>query len=136
MSCSATARRADALPLTFGKNNLPLLLAIWRCKRGPGLLIPSDQGAQFTSRQWVAFLREHNLEHSMSRRSNCHDNSVAESFFQPWKQEKVRRRKYGTREEARRDEFEYIELFYNPKRKHTNNGMLSPLTSKNDSENS
>ena len=63
----------------------------------------------------------------MSRRGNCHDNAVAESFFQLLKREKVRRRKYRTREEARRDVFEYIELFYNPNRKHTNNGMLSPV---------
>ena len=63
----------------------------------------------------------------MSRRGNCHDNAVAESFFQLLKREKVRRRKYRTREEARRDVFVYIELFYNPKRKHTNNGMLSPV---------
>lgn len=104
-----------------------LLMAIWRRKPGPSLLIHSDQGAQFTSREWAAFLREHNLEHSMSRRGNCHDNAVAESFFQLLKREKVRRRKYRTREEARRDVFEYIELFYNPKRKHTNNGMLSPV---------
>ena len=104
-----------------------LLMAIWRRKPKPGLLIHSDQGAQFTSREWAAFLREHGLEHSMSRRGNCHDNAVAESFFQLLKREKVRRRKYRTREEARRDVFEYIELFYNPKRKHTNNGMLSPV---------
>jgi len=104
-----------------------LLMAIWRRKPASGLLIHSDQGAQFTSREWAAFLREHNLEHSMSRRGNCHDNAVAESFFQLLKREKVRRRKYKTREEARRDIFEYIELFYNPKRKHTNNGLLSPI---------
>jgi putative transposase len=104
-----------------------LLMAIWRRKPKPGLLIYSDQGAQFTSREWIAFLREHHLEHSMSRRGNCQDNAVPESFFQLLKREKVRRRKYRTREEARRDVFEYIELFYIPKRKHTNNGMLSPV---------
>jgi putative transposase len=108
-----------------------LLMAIWRRKPGPGLLIHSDQGAQFTSREWATFLREHNLEHSMSRRGNCHDNAVAESFFQLLKREKIRRRKYLTREQARRDVFEYIELFYNPKRKHTNNGMLSPVDYEN-----
>lgn len=104
-----------------------LLMAIWRRKPAPGLLIHSDQGAQFTSREWAAFLREHHLEHSMSRRGNCHDNAVAESFFQLLKREKIRRHKYKTRDQARRDVFEYIELFYNPKRKHTNNGMLSPV---------
>ncbi|PSL17601.1 integrase-like protein [Shimia abyssi] len=51
---------------------------------------------------------------------------MAESFFQLLKRERIRRRIYPTREDARRDVFEYIELFYNPKRKHTNNGMLSP----------
>ena len=60
-----------------------------------------------------------------SRRGNCHDNAIAESFFQLLKREKVRRRKYRTREEVRREVFEYIELSYNPKRKQTNNGMLS-----------
>ncbi len=50
-----------------------LLMAIWRRKPDPGLLVHSDQGAQFTSREWVAFLREHGLEHSMSRRGNCHE---------------------------------------------------------------
>ncbi|MFY0679754.1 MAG: IS3 family transposase [Thalassovita sp.] len=104
-----------------------LLMAIWRRKPRPGLLIHSNQGAQFTSREWAAFLREHNREHSISRRGNCHDNAVAESFFQLLKREKVWRRKYRTREEAPRDVFEYIELFYHPKRKHTNNGMLSPV---------
>ena len=83
-----------------------LLMAIWRRKPRPGLLIRSDQGAQFTSREWAACLREHQLEHSMSRRGNCHDNAVAERFFQLLKREKVRRRKYRTREEARRDVFE------------------------------
>ncbi len=63
----------------------------------------------------------------MSRRGNCHDNAVAESFFQFLKREKIRRRTYRTREDARSDVFEYIELFYNPKRKHTTNGMLSPV---------
>lgn len=73
------------------------------------------------------FLRQHNLEASMSRRGNCHDNAVAESFFQLLKRERIRRKTYTTREDARVDVFEYIEMFYNPKRKHTNNGMLSPV---------
>ena len=103
-----------------------LLMAIWRRKPEPGLLIHSDQGTQYTSREWAAFLRGHKLEHSMSRRGNCHDNAVAESFFQLLKREKIRRKTYRRREDARRDVFEYIELFYNPKRKHTNNGLLSP----------
>ena len=63
----------------------------------------------------------------MSRCGNCHDNAVAESFFQLLKRERIRRSTYPTRDAARRDVFEYIELFYNPKRKHANNGMLSPV---------
>lgn len=108
-----------------------LLSAIWKRKPAPGLLIHSDQGTQYTSREWAAFLREHGLQHSMSRRGNCHDNAVAESFFQLLKREKIRRQTYRTREDARRDVFEYIEMFYNPKRKHTNNGMLSPIDFEN-----
>jgi len=63
----------------------------------------------------------------MSRRGNCHDNAVAESFFQFLKRERIRRRTYFTRDAARQDVFDYIEMFYNPNRKHTNNGMLSPF---------
>jgi putative transposase len=58
---------------------------------------------------------------------NCHDNAVAESFFNLLKRERVRRRTYKTRAEARQDVFDYIEMFYNPVRKHATNGMLSPV---------
>ena len=91
------------------------------------VLIHSDQGSQFTSIDWAAFLKQHNLEHSMSRRGNCHDNAVAESFFNLLKRERIRRRVYKTRADARGDVFDYIEFFYNPKRKHARNGMLSPV---------
>ena len=104
-----------------------LLVAVWRRKPKARVMIHSDQGSQFTSREWQVFLAQHNLEPSMSRRGNCHDNAVAESFFQLLKRERIRRRTYMTREDARQDVFEYIEMFYNPKRKHTNNGMLSPV---------
>jgi len=103
-----------------------LLMAVWRRKPKGKVLIHSDQGSQFTSMDWAAFLRAHNLEHSMSRRGNCHDNAVAESFFNLLKRERIRRRSYRTREDARQDVFDYIEMFYNPKRKHARNGMLSP----------
>ena len=104
-----------------------LLMAVWRRKPTARVLLHSDQGSQFTSSEWQTFLSQHDLEPSMSRRGNCHDNAVAESFFQLLKRERVRRQTYLTRDAARRDVFEYIELFYNPKRKHTNNGMLSPV---------
>ena len=104
-----------------------LLMAVWRRKPKSKVLIHSDQGSQFTSMDWASFLKHHNLEHSMSRRGNCHDNAVAESFFNLLKRERIRRRTYGTRAEARRDVFDYIEMFYNPTRKHVRNGMLSPV---------
>ena len=104
-----------------------LLVAVWRRKPKAKVMIHSDQGSQFTSREWQVFLGQHNLEASMSRRGNCHDNAVAESFFQLLKRERIRRRTYLTREAARQDVFDYIEMFYNPKRKHTNNGMLTPV---------
>ena len=63
----------------------------------------------------------------MSRRGNCHDNAVAESFFQLLKRERIRRKVYGTREQARQDIFDYIEMFYNPRRRHGYNDQLSPV---------
>ena len=103
-----------------------LLMAVWRRKPKGKVLIHSDQGSQFTSIDWASFLKQHNLEHSMSRRGNCHDNAVAESFFNLLKRERIRRNTYQTREQARQDVFDYIEMFYNPQRKHVRNGMLSP----------
>lgn len=61
----------------------------------------------------------------MSRRGNCRDSAVAESFFHLLKRERIRRQTYLTRDAARQDVFDYIEMFYNPTRKHSNNGMLS-----------
>ena len=104
-----------------------LLAAVWWRKPKHKVMIHSDQGSQFTGGEWQSFLAKHNLVASMSRRGNCHDNAVAESFFQLLKQERIRRRTYLTRDTARRNVFEYIEMFYNTTRKHTNNGMLSPV---------
>lgn len=103
-----------------------LIAAVWKRKPAQQVLVHSDQGSQYTSGDWQSFLRDHNLVCSMSRRGNCHDNAVAESFFGLLKRERIRRKIYQTRDDARRDIFEYIELFYNSKRKHSNNGMLSP----------
>ena len=104
-----------------------LLMAVWRRKPKSKVIIHSDQGSQFTSLEWQAFLKTHHLEASRSRRGNCYDNAVAESFFHLLKSERIRRKTYATREDARQDVFDYIELFYNPKRKHGKNGMLSPV---------
>ena len=102
-----------------------LLMAVWRRKPTNKVIVHSDQGSQFTSQEWREFLTDHNLEASMSRRGNCYDNAVAESFFHLLKTERIRRKIYKTRKDARQDVFDYIELFYNPKRRHANNGMFS-----------
>ena len=104
-----------------------LLMAVWRRKPISKVIVHSDQGSQFTSYEWQSFLQTHNLEASMSRRGNCYDNAVAESFFQLLKRERIRRKTYSTRKQARADVFDYIEFFCNPKRKHGNNGLLSPI---------
>lgn len=104
-----------------------LLMAVWRRQPKDTVLVHSDQGSQFSSYDWQDFLKAHNLAPSMSRRGNCHDNAVAESFFQLLKRERIRRRTYRDREEARRDIFDYIEMFYNPKRRHSYSNRLSPV---------
>ena len=79
-----------------------LLMAVWRRKPTDRVLIHSDQGTQFTSLEWASFLQHHNLEHSMSRRGNCHDNAVAESFFNLLKRDAVARRLRKTAENETR----------------------------------
>ncbi len=108
-----------------------LYMAAWRRKPRNTVLIHSDQGSQFTSMDWASFLRHHNPVHSMSRRGNCHDDAVAESFFNLLKRERIRRRTCRTRDEARQDVFDYIEMFCNPTRKHARNGMLPPVDFEN-----
>jgi len=103
-----------------------LLMAVWRRRPLTPVMIHSDQGSQFSSHDWIAFLKVHNLVPSMSRRGNCWDNAVAESFFQLLKRERIRRKTYLTRDEAREDVFDYIEVFYNRKRKHGSSNMLPP----------
>ncbi len=104
-----------------------LLAAVWRRKPKQTVMVHSDQGSQFTSYEWAAFLVAHNLQPSMSRRGNCHDNAVAESFFQLLKRERIKRKIYNTRELARQDIFDYIEMFYNPIRRHGYTANLSPV---------
>lgn len=90
-----------------------LLMALWRRQPTGPVTVHSDQGSQFTGHDWQDFLRDHNLVSSMSRRGNCHDNAVAESFFQLLKRERIRRQIYPTRDDVRADVFNYIEMFYN-----------------------
>ena len=108
-----------------------LLMAVWRRSPKQKVLVDSDQGSQYTSYDWQAFLKDHGLEGSMSRRGNCHDNAVAEGFFQLLKRERIKKKIYKNRDEARGDVFDYIEMFYNSKRKHGSNNLLSPVEYEN-----
>jgi putative transposase len=103
------------------------LMAIRR-RRPTKTLIHSDQGCQYGSDAWRRFCRTHHLEPSMSRHSNCWDNAVAESFFSSLKKERIRKRIYKTRDLATADISDYIEAFYNPIRRHSHLGGVSPET--------
>jgi len=92
----------------------------------PGLIHHSDRGSQYTSEAFRDELANHGIECSMSGTGNCYDNAVVESFFGILKRERVNRVRYRTREEARRDLFHYIEVFYNRKRRHGYCGNISP----------
>lgn len=104
-----------------------LLAAVWRRKPAPGLMPHSDQGIQCTGAERQAFLKAHGIVCGMSRRGNRHDNAVAESFFPLLKRERIKRKIFPTREAARSDVSDYIEMFYNPKRRHGHNGGMSPV---------
>lgn len=103
-----------------------LVMAIWRRRPKARVMIHSDQGSQYGSDDWLRFLKANNLEPSMSRRGNCWDNAVVESFFSSLKKERVKKRIYKTRDLARADVFDYIESFYNRTRRHSHLGGVSP----------
>jgi putative transposase len=102
-----------------------VLMAVWR-RRPQKTLLHSDQGSQYGSDAWRRFCRDHHLELSMSRRGNCWDNAVAESFFSSLKKERIRKRIYKTRDIANAEIFDYIEHFYNRQRRHSHLGGMSP----------
>ncbi len=103
-----------------------LLMAVWRRKPEGRVIVHSDQGSQFGSDDFKRFCAAHHLVPSMGRRGNCWDNAVAESFFSSLKKERIRKRIYKTREMARADIFDYIEVFYNRSRRHSHLGGISP----------
>lgn len=107
--------------------NDALLMAIWKRKPGKGLLWHTDRGSQYASDSHRALLQQHGIIQSMSRKGNCWDNSVSESFFHTLKTELVHHQRYQTRAEAKQDIFEYIEVFYNRERLHSANGYMSPV---------
>lgn len=92
-----------------------------------GLIVHSDQGVQYASEEFRAELERQGFEQSMSRKGDCYDNAVMESFFGTLKRELVYHETYRTRAEARLSVFQYIEGFYNRRRRHSSLGYLSPL---------
>lgn len=103
-----------------------LMMAIWRRGRMKDVIVHSDQGSTYASGHYRALLKENKLLCSMSRKGECHDNAVAESFFGTLKTELVDDEDYRTRQEAKQSLFEYIEVFYNRQRRHSYLGYVSP----------
>jgi transposase InsO family protein len=107
--------------------NDALLMAIWKRKPQKGLVWHTDRGSQYASDSHRAILKEHSIIQSMSRKGNCWDNAVSESFFHTLKTEMVHHTLFKTRNEATQAIFEYIEVFYNRERIHSANDYLSPV---------
>jgi putative transposase len=107
---------AEALEMALGR----------RAPRAGQLLHHSDRGVQYACERYRQLLGEHGVVVSMSRPGNCYDNAVAESFFGTLKTELVHQRRYRTRAEARSSLFEWIECWYNRRRRHSSLGYLSP----------
>ena len=113
--------------MTVDLVNDALLSAIWSRKPKKGLLWQTDRGSQYASSSHRKLLKDHGLVQSMSRKGNCWDNAVAESFFHTLKTGLVNHKLYQTREEAIQDIFEYIEVFYNRQPLHSTNDYWSPV---------
>jgi putative transposase len=102
-------------------------IAILRHRPPKGLIHHSDRGVQYCSKDYQELLKKNEFICSMSRKGNCYDNACAETFFSTIKNELIYLNHFQTREEARRAIFDYIELFYNRKRKHAALGYMSPV---------
>ena len=103
-----------------------LQMAFWRRKPPPGLLHHSDRGSQYVSREYRQHLAVMRMEQSMSRKGNCWDNAVAESFFGSLKTRLTHHCTFHSVDEAEQALFDYIEIYYNRQRKHSTNGYRSP----------
>ncbi len=103
-----------------------LRMALHRRQPKPGLLHHSDQGSQYAAAAYPQCLTTAGIIGSMSRRGNCWDNACVESFFGTLKRELIHHCQYRTREEARQEIFEYLEVFYNRQRRHSTLGYQSP----------
>ena len=103
-----------------------LRMAIWQRRPKAGLVHHSDRGSQYASKAFRRLLKAHEFKGSMSRKGDCWDNAVVESFFGSLKQERVQWRNYQTRYEAQQDILSYISMFYNSRRLHSYLGYTSP----------
>jgi len=112
--------------------NEALMMAVEQRRPKPGLIHHSDQGILYSSTSYLALLKKYGMLRSMSGKGNCYDNAVAESFFSSLKNEIVHHRNYQTRDEARTEIFEYIELFYNRKRLHQSLNYQTPMNYKSE----
>ena len=101
-------------------------MATARLESADSVILHSDQGSQYSSYDYTKLAKVHNITLSMSRRGNCYDNAVAESFFKTLKKELIRKQKFETRDIAASKIFEYIEMFYNAKRRHSYLDYISP----------
>ena len=104
-----------------------LMMAIWRRGKPDALLHHSDQGSQYTSEQFQRLMADNGVTCSMSRSGNVWDNAAMESFFSSLKTERIARKTYRTRNQAKAEVFDYIERFYNSTRRHSTLGYLSPM---------
>ena len=103
-----------------------LTMAVWQRKPDAGLIVHSDRGSQYASKQYQRLLKKHQFVGSMSKKGDCWDNSVAESFFSRLKEERVKWKNYQSRLEAKQDILSYITMFYNSNRLHSKLGYCSP----------
>ena len=108
-----------------------LSMALDQRRPGENLIHHSDRGVQYLSDDFQDLLKQHGITCSMSDKGSCYDNAAVESFFASLKRERIKRRKYRTRDEARADVFDYIERFYNRKRRHGYVGNISPVEFEN-----
>jgi len=111
--------------------NNALLMAIKTRRPASGLISHTDRGVQYASTAHKQLLKKHGIVQSMSRKGNCYDNAVAESFFHSLKTELTHHIKFETRSQANQAIFDYIEIFYNRKRLHSTNNYMSPVDFEN-----
>ena len=107
--------------------NQALAMAIWQRQPAAGLIMHTARGSQYGADSYRQLLTQHGMQPSMSRKGNCWDNAVAESFFHTLKTEMIYLEDFDTHEQAKTAVFEYIEVFYNRQRCHSANGYLAPL---------